>query len=814
MLFNKFRGLSLKIYVAFLITAVLPVTIAGMVSIFYSLEVLKNETLHHLKQEVANKADNMARFIEQLRSDVLYLESNTTMLNLIAAMTSRSEIKIAIARSSLEHDFAAFIQTYPYVHKMRFLSIQGVEIVRIEHGKSGVKIIPLSELQKNKERYYVNDILKLEMGEIYILPMDLNVEPGKVGSTPPVVRFATPVADKTGAVQGIIVINLHAKFFIEQIQQLALARNGITYLFNPSAFYFAHYADSALKVSQFEIKPISELNNLLPKTILQNIKQGKRQIEIIDHQIIAYAPVTVNTLLPHSATTLTEWMVVLAYPQQQLFATILNLHILYGLMVVCILVALIAGFYMSRYLLRPLSQLHKRTEEVAKGNFSQRVTVKGTDEIANLGHSLNSMTAQLEQMCECLERRKVQLEEEVVARTSALEHERQNLATIIEHVGDGILSVDSLGYIGFANEAAALFLNIPKNKMIGRRIENCCPHWSKLYKVVHTNRQLELKMGKRTLIVNVIPESAMGETHSCLVLVRDVSEERRRVEHCRELDRQMFQMEKMATMGELVMGLTHEIGNPLTGMKTVVQALLEEETLTDHLRKNLYRILNEVDRLADFLQTFHGFSAPQETHPIPSQLDEVLEDVFLWTHKEAKSKGIKIIRPQNADKIPKLWADPYQLKQALLNVMINAIHAIENGGNITIGMCVAETCRKRLHDYEYYVRFCIWDSGPGIPPKILPHIFAPFFTTRKNGSGLGLAVVKKIVDQHNATIQVDSQPGQGTRFEFVWPVALEKRQKVPAHIKKPNFPLCQEVCVGFDVTSVDTETFKNDTDCL
>jgi len=477
--------------------------------------------------------------------------------------------------------------------------------------------------------------------------------------------------------------------------------------------------------------------------------------------------------------------------------TIVNMVSIYTLMLVCILVAIIAGFYMSRYLLHPLSLLHKRTEEVAKGNFSQRIVVKGTGEIANLGQSLNSMSAQLEQMCECLEQRKVQLEEEVAIRTSALEHERQNLATIIEHVEDGILSVDSFGYIGLANEAAALFLDIPKNKMIGQRIENCCPHWSKLYEVIQTKRQLEIKMGERTLVISITPESVMGEIHSCLVLVRDVSEERQRVDHCRELDRQMFQMEKMATMGELVMGLAHEIGNPLTGMKTVVQALLEEETLTEHQRKNLYRVLNEVNRLSDFLQTFHGFSVPQETNPIPSQLDDILEDVFLWTHKEAKSKGIKIIRPQTDDKIPRLWADPNQLKQALLNVMLNAIHAIENGGNITIGVCVAKSCRKRLQDHESYVRFCIWNSGQGIPLKLLPHIFTPFFTTRKNGSGLGLAVVKKIVEQHNASIQIDSQPESGTRFEFVWPIASD--QKIQANIKKPSFPLCQEVCVGLDI---------------
>ncbi len=764
MLFGKFHGLTSKIYVAFLITAVLPVTIAGMVSLFYSLKILKNETLHHLEQEVANQADSIARFIEQLRSDVLYFGNYSAMLDFVEAMRSHSEAKMAEVRSCLEHDFAAFARTYPYVYQMRFLDSQGFEMVRVERGEGGIKTVSVSELQNKSKRYYVRDALKVKVGEIYISPMDLNVERGKVESPEkPVVLFATPVADRKGVVQGIIIINLHAEFFWDQIQQLALARGDITYLFNLSGFYIARSADSATKT--FDMKPVSELNGVFPDTVLQNIRQGKHQTEVIDNRIITYAPVTINQFLP----PFTKWVVVLVYPQRQLFANILNLHILYGLMALCILVAVVAGFYMSRYLLQPLSLLRKETEEVAQGHFSQRVEIKGTDEIADLGQSFNSMAAQLEQMCQCLAQRQTQLEGEVATRTAALEHERQNLATIIENVGEGILSVDSCGYVDLANETAALFLDITKDKLIGHRIEECCPQWSKLSWFTNTSQRLELKMAKRTLVINVTPESVMGPLHSCLVLVRDMSEERQRVDHCRELDRQMFQMEKMVTMGELAMGLAHEIGNPLAGMKTVIQVSLEEETLTEYLRKNLHRLLNEVNRLSDFLQTFHGFSAPQEMHPVPCRLDEVLEDVLLWTRKEAKSKGINIVYPK--DKIPKLLADPYQLKQALLNVVINAIVMMQNGGEITIGMCIGETCQKELSHNQSHVRFYVRDSGPGIPPNILSRIFDPFFTTRENGSGLGLAVVKKITDQHGASIQVDSQEGQGTRFEFIWPVA-------------------------------------------
>jgi signal transduction histidine kinase len=246
---------------------------------------------------------------------------------------------------------------------------------------------------------------------------------------------------------------------------------------------------------------------------------------------------------------------------------------------------------------------------------------------------------------------------------------------------------------------------------------------------------------------------------------------RRLMDERREQDRQMFQREKMNTLGELSMGLAHEIGNPLAGMKAVVQVLRQEEAPSPAMDRYLPKLENEIDRLSGFLRTFHGFAAPREHHPAPCRLEDVLDDVLLWTRKEAREKGIAIQHRHCGRDIPPLLADPNQLKQLLLNLVINAIHAIDGPGEITLSMCNAPRGAAPAPEGRRQVHFCVEDSGPGIAPEILPRLFEPFFTTRPDGTGLGLAVVKKIADQHGAAIQVRARMPHGTRFEFVWPAA-------------------------------------------
>jgi two-component system sensor histidine kinase HydH len=279
----------------------------------------------------------------------------------------------------------------------------------------------------------------------------------------------------------------------------------------------------------------------------------------------------------------------------------------------------------------------------------------------------------------------------------------------------------------------------------------------------------DLHADERTLSLGVAAVGDATSPQGWIVTLRDVSEERRVQETRRELDRQMFQMEKMNTLGELATGVAHEIGNPLAGMKAVTQLLQEDDAVPADTRRYLARIEAEIDRLSAFLRTFHGFAAPQATHPVPCRLREAIEDVLLWTRKEARSRGVTIDYAACCHEVPPLYADPGQLKQVLLNLVINAVQAMPSGGKIEIGMCAQGA---DLAAAVPRMRFCIRDDGPGIAAEVLPRIFEPFYTTRAEGTGLGLAVVRKIAAQHGADIRVESSPGRGTRFELTWPIAV------------------------------------------
>lgn len=664
-LFSGLKGLSSKIYIAFLVTAVVPVLVAGLVGIYFSLDSLRKETLHHLEQEVTSRAEGMAHFFDQLASELLYLASATQLHDVANRMAAGRPDLPADVRQRLERDYAAFARAYPYIYQVRFLAADGREVVRVDRRDGKLYTVPEAELQDKSDRYYVHEGLEHEAGQVYVSPLDLNIERGVVEKPErPVIRFATPIVDRKGVKRGLLIINLHAAFMLGQIQELAGGRGGVAYLFDRSGFFLSRSAEAA-ETESFRMQSVEALTSLMPRALLARIINRDKGTELLGDWIIAYAPIGIGQTLADRSDSSMDWAIALSFPRQRLFEAVFNLYLLYGVLALTLVGTALAGFLLSRHLLRPLEQLSRETEEIAQGHFSHRVEIRGEDEIADLGRRFNAMAARLEQSYRALEDRKGELEKEVQLRTAALEKEQQER---------------------------------------------------------------------------------------------------------RELDRQMFQVEKMTTLGEVAMGLAHEIGNPLAGMKAVAQMLLEEE-LTPHQREYLERILGEINRLTEFLRTFHGFAAPQEFHPVACRLEQVLEDVLLWTRREARSRGVTIDFSPCSASVPPLWADPNRLKQVLLNLVINAIHAMPGGGRIEIGMCAGLGHPEDLDGSVPKMRFCVRDTGIGIPPEVLPKVFDPFYTTRADGSGLGLAVVKKIAQQHGADIQIESKPGHGTCFELIWPIA-------------------------------------------
>ena len=749
--FTSFSGLSRKIYVAFLVTTIIPTVIVGVIGAFFSLKSLQNETLRNLNQEVTVRAHGLGRFFDQLSAQLLSMASGQVLNDFAVAKASGDPERVRAAAARLERDYAALAGYSRFVYQIRLLGADGQEWVRVDRRSDGVAVISDHALQFKGDRYYFRDAMALQPGQLYVSPLDLNMEFGVVEKPErPVIRVATPVAGVDGRNLAILIINVHADLLLEQVQQMADSRKGTAYLLDVFGRYMSRSVDG--ESAGFAMEPVENLKGLVPESVSRTLIGGGTSPSRADGWIMAHSSIDfARRELADNAQG--KWRIALAFPERELLFAVINLYMLYAALLAALVVTAIAGFVVSRRLLKPIGDMGEETSAIASGDFTRRVAVSGNDEIAALGAKFNLMAARLQDSAREINAHRGRLEEEVRDRTRDLEQERASLEAVIEHTADGILAVDRDGTLRLANAAAIRLLGDEHAQ--GRPLHAYWPQWQQIAEDASAAAlRCDLQLPDRVLSLAVAPTAG-----GYIVVARDVSQERRFLDERRMLDRQMFQMEKLSTLGELAMGLAHEIGNPLAGMKAVAQAMQYEDDVPTGMLEALKRMEQEIDRLSGFLRSFHGFAAPQQVHAAACSLDEVFEDVLFWTRKDAASKGVAIER-HGIDDLPPLWADPNLLKQILLNLVINAVHAMPHGGKLTL---TADTVGGQA-------RIAVRDTGGGIAPDALPHIFEPFFTTRSEGSGLGLAIVRKIAEQHGAQISVSSEPGHGTCFTLDWPL--------------------------------------------
>jgi two-component system sensor histidine kinase HydH len=218
----------------------------------------------------------------------------------------------------------------------------------------------------------------------------------------------------------------------------------------------------------------------------------------------------------------------------------------------------------------------------------------------------------------------------------------------------------------------------------------------------------------------------------------------------KESHEQLVRSERFAAVGEAAAYVSHEIKNPLMvigGLAQQVGRRLEQEL---ELQEKLGIIQGEVRRLENFLGDLRDFTRPALPAKERIHLNQIIHEVHTLMDAEAQKRNITIsehLDPQ----LPRLEADPNQMKQVLLNILKNALEAVDSGDEIILKSGVEDG----------YIWFSVKDNGPGIPPEVLEKIFDPFFTTKEKGTGLGLAVIHKIITDHQGTVAVESEPGKG-----------------------------------------------------
>jgi len=336
---------------------------------------------------------------------------------------------------------------------------------------------------------------------------------------------------------------------------------------------------------------------------------------------------------------------------------------------------------------------------------------------------------------------------------------------VIASMANGLLSIDTEGKIASYNRPAIELLGLTETEAKGKDLNSLVDLTvSGIRKtitdgvsvldreILHQNKKGEVI----PLALSATPiRDETGACRGAVIVLRDLSV-------IKKLEEKVRRSEKLAAIGELAAGIAHEIRNPLSSIRGFAQFL--RHALKDKPQEQVYAdtMVAEVDRINRVVSDLLTFARPMEAELVPTEITDLIEHAVRLVAADASSRNVQI-KTRIAD-VSKLPLDANQMTQALLNLLLNALQAVDQGGCIEIGadFIVDDTS---LH---------LWvaDNGSGILPDQKEKIFEPFFTTREKGTGLGLAIVHKIVENHQGEIKIESPIGgstQGCRFTMILP---------------------------------------------
>ncbi len=384
---------------------------------------------------------------------------------------------------------------------------------------------------------------------------------------------------------------------------------------------------------------------------------------------------------------------------------------------------------------------------------------------------------------------------------------------IVNSLSDGIIFVNPEGRVLYCNHAAEVIRGIRREDILGNSVFDCHPQELRhaVERIIESfkentaseyHRMVPSSNGDRYYDnVYAAIRDEKGTFVGMILVSRDVTEKVRMQkkmeeytcmleEHVRERTKeleeayrkiknaqdQIIQSEKMASLGRLVAGVAHEINNPLDGIQNSIHNIIQNPE--DHPKNLVYLnlILENVSRIESIVKQLLGYARARSYQMSAVSLKDIIEKSLLLLEYRLSRSGVEVIHDYSKDEVL-VRGDDNHLQQVVMNILLNAIDAMPNGGELHI-----RVARER----DKWATIVIEDTGTGISKDDLPHIFDPFFTTKDvgKGTGLGLAVSLGIVEEHGGKIKVKSKLGRGTTFSIYIPLLESKGKKYIQYAEK------------------------------
>jgi PAS domain S-box-containing protein len=435
-----------------------------------------------------------------------------------------------------------------------------------------------------------------------------------------------------------------------------------------------------------------------------------------------------------------------------------------------VLGGLVAALVAGR-IARPVRELAGGALAISRGELNQQIVSSRLDEIGQLAIAFNHMAGQLFQQRTALETAHADLRRHF----EELADLKSYTDSILESLTSGILTLDLNGRVVTMNQAAELLTGLFTPEATGRYCTEVFSHSPEVVEILmetlasrtgvaSTSLTLRRRNGSSLPIeLSTAPlRGAEGKDLGVVGVLKDVT-----VVH--ELEAQLRRSDRLAALGTLAAGLAHEIKNPLTSLRTFTR-LVSRKFSDERFRERFERVVpHELERINGIVDRLLELARPRQLSLKPVQIPALLERVLELYANQIETKQITVFR-EYAHELPAIQADGEHLYQAFLNLVANALQAMGAGGRLTLRTGWSEDgdwLPSARRTPKRGVKVEIEDTGGGIALSDAEKIFNPFFTTKESGTGLGLAVAHKIIDDHGGSITFRSSPGVGTTFRVL-----------------------------------------------
>ncbi|MDJ0720252.1 MAG: ATP-binding protein [Desulfobacterales bacterium] len=423
------------------------------------------------------------------------------------------------------------------------------------------------------------------------------------------------------------------------------------------------------------------------------------------------------------------------------------------------------GFYLAKSMTIPLMELAEGTRRVANGDLTVHLNLSAGDEIGVLVDSFNKMTHDLR-----LSREQLELSAEMLRqRNKEIEARRRYMEIVLKNISAGVISLDATGVILTMNTSAEKMLSLDANKIINTRFEELLPRLL-LDDALEVWREIQSKAG--ATVERPLRLTIRGRSRSFLASLAALQDDSHRPIGAVMVFDDLTELEKaqrMAAWREVARRIAHEVKNPLTPISLSAQRLKRKYShqIADAVFDECTRmIIDHVELIRNLVNAFSDFARFPSANLQPCDLVPILEETVAL-YKEGHERIRFRLEFEGDLPLPPLSLDRQQIKQAMINLVDNAISALRGRGRIEIRLFHRQAGKK--------VQIIVSDNGPGISDEDKSRLFEPDFSTKKAGMGLGLTIVNTIIAEHDGTIRVEDNDPRGARFCIDLPIRGQTR---------------------------------------